>query len=297
MIVRFFPTKHRRVLVAVAVVCAAIGTAAGYAYAVAQTANQDYTGCLLNGEIHFVAIGDTPSQACQPVATQITWSQTGPQGPPGPKGDTGARGLQGPPGANGTNGTNGTSVTSAALSTGDPNCPNGGSQFTAANGVTFACSGAQGAKGDKGDQGPPGQQGAPGPPGPGGNAILAGSSGANTVAFGDFVGVGGKSGDPNQVGEIMPTSGTLSDLYVHVATPPSNVEAFGLDLEVDHPDGTFVSGLLGCTILPGTTSCWDTTRTESFAVGDRISLRYDSVSLGQDTSITLAPLTWSTRIQ
>jgi hypothetical protein len=61
--VRFFASKRRRVPVAFAVVCAAIGSAAGYAYAVTLTANQNYTGCLLNGEIHFVAIADTPSQA------------------------------------------------------------------------------------------------------------------------------------------------------------------------------------------------------------------------------------------
>jgi len=137
--------KRRRLLVVVAALCAAIGSVAGYAYAVTQTANQDFTGCLQNGKIAFVAIGGSPLMPCSPQATQITWSQTGPQGLPGPPGT---------PGTNGTNGTNGTSVTSTALSSGDPNCPNGGSQFTAAlNNVTYACNGAQGPTGATGPSG------------------------------------------------------------------------------------------------------------------------------------------------
>jgi hypothetical protein len=91
-------------LTAGAVVCAAIGTAAGYAYAVAQTANQSYTGCLLNGEIHFVAIGNTPLQTCPSPATQITWSQTGQEGPTGATGPSGATGATGPAGAAGATG-------------------------------------------------------------------------------------------------------------------------------------------------------------------------------------------------
>jgi Collagen triple helix repeat (20 copies) len=77
----------------------------------------------------------------------------GPKGDPGPKGDTGDQGIQGIPGANGTNGTDGkdgVSVTSAALSPGDANCPDGGSQFTAANGVTYACNGQNGKDGTAG---------------------------------------------------------------------------------------------------------------------------------------------------
>jgi hypothetical protein len=45
-------------------------------------------------------------------------------------------------------------VTSTTLNSGDPDCPNGGSQFTAAlNNVTYACNGAQGPKGDTGPSG------------------------------------------------------------------------------------------------------------------------------------------------
>jgi hypothetical protein len=132
--------RQRRTLVVVAAVCVAIGMVSGYAYAVAQSANQDYTGCLQDGRIGFVAIGVSPLMTCPPHATQITWSKTGPQGLPGPPG---------------TNGTNGTNVTSTKLNSGDPNCPNGGSQFIAANNdPTYACNGATGPKGDTGPPGP-----------------------------------------------------------------------------------------------------------------------------------------------
>lgn len=82
------------------------------------------------------------NQTCNPSEKPLNWNQTGPQGPPGPRGP---KGDAGPAGANGKDGV---SVTSAALAAGDPNCPNGGSSFTASNGTTFACNGA------KGDPGP-----------------------------------------------------------------------------------------------------------------------------------------------
>ena len=96
--------------------------------------------------------------------------ETGPTGPEGPKGDTGdtgapgadgmngtdgedgqpgtngTNGVDGAPGANGTNGTDGVSVTSALEAAG-PNCANGGSKFTAANGTRYACNGAPGPAG------------------------------------------------------------------------------------------------------------------------------------------------------
>jgi hypothetical protein len=93
--------------------------------------------------------------------------EDGLDGEPGAKGETGAKGSQGNPGAdgrdgengqNGTNGQNGVSVTSAVEPAGE-NCPAGGSVFTAANGVTYACNGAKGDKGDKGDPGQNGQDG------------------------------------------------------------------------------------------------------------------------------------------
>jgi len=79
-------------------------------------------------------IVDSSSASCNKNQTEVTW------GKQGPKGDTGADGV---------------SVTSASLSSGDSNCPDGGSQFTAANNnVTYACNGAKGDKGDTGAAGP-----------------------------------------------------------------------------------------------------------------------------------------------
>jgi hypothetical protein len=77
---------------------------------------------------------DSDSASCNKNQAEAAWNQTG------------------PPGADGADGV---SVTSASLSPGDANCPDGGSQFTAAeNNVTYACNGAKGDKGDTGDPGP-----------------------------------------------------------------------------------------------------------------------------------------------
>ena len=61
----------------------------------------------------------------------------------GKNGTDGTNGTDGKDGTNGTNGQDGVSVTIAAEPAGS-NCANGGSKFTAANGVTYACNGADG---------------------------------------------------------------------------------------------------------------------------------------------------------
>ena len=72
--------------------------------------------------------------SCNKNQVEVTWSQTGPPG---------------------VDGADGVSVTSTSLGSGDANCPDGGSQFTAAeDNVTYACNGAKGDKGDQGDTGP-----------------------------------------------------------------------------------------------------------------------------------------------
>jgi hypothetical protein len=149
MMARFLGSKGRRLLGVVVAIGAAIGAVAGYAYGVAQTTNQTYTGCLLrSGDLKSVQIGGTPLRTCPPDATTISWSETGPQGVPG------TDGKDGKDGTNGTNGANGISVTSTALAVGDPNCPYGGTKLTAAdNTVTYACNGAPGQKGDPGTPG------------------------------------------------------------------------------------------------------------------------------------------------
>jgi hypothetical protein len=66
-------------------------------------------------------------------------------------GKAGADGTDGTDGTNGADGRDGVSVTSAVEPVGT-NCANGGSKFTAANGVTYACNGAPGPSGQGGGQ-------------------------------------------------------------------------------------------------------------------------------------------------
>ena len=147
------PVSKRLAVCAGVALSVLVALGAGYAYAAATATNQSYTGCLLSGSISNVAIGAAPFKSCSKPSVQITWSQTGPQGPqgnPGIQGLTGATGKGGTAGTDGTNGTDGTSVTSSSLSSGDANCPDGGSKFTSASGDTYACNGAPGSSGGSG---------------------------------------------------------------------------------------------------------------------------------------------------
>jgi hypothetical protein len=161
-----FGSKRRRLAV-LAVTTAAAILGAGYAYGAIRTtttANQ-YTGCLANGSIQYVAIGLSPQKTCQKPAVQISWSETGPQGLQGVqglqgiqgiqgvKGDTGLTGTQGIQGTAGTNGAAGVSPTVVSLPVDNVHCPAGGAAITdASNSTAYVCSG---------QQGEPGQAGAP----------------------------------------------------------------------------------------------------------------------------------------
>lgn len=68
----------------------------------------------------------------------------GQAGPAGPKGAAGTPGTQGSEGKAGVNGTNGVGVSSREFEGAAGNCTVGGSEFTAANGTTFACNGING---------------------------------------------------------------------------------------------------------------------------------------------------------
>jgi hypothetical protein len=78
---------------------------------------------------------------CTTYETPISWNQNGQDGAPGLPGADGKDGAPGAPGADGKDGQDGVSVTSEPLAAGDSNCANGGSKFTAASGVTYACNG------------------------------------------------------------------------------------------------------------------------------------------------------------
>jgi hypothetical protein len=120
----------------------------------------------------------------------------GPAGPAGPQGPTGPAGPQGTTGPQGLAGRDGQSVTSLPLIFGDAVCAFGGTQFTTASGITYACSGApgavgpQGVPGEAGAQGPQGATGAKGDAGPAGPQGVRGVAGLSStqVAPSDWIG-------------------------------------------------------------------------------------------------------------
>jgi hypothetical protein len=83
------------------------------------------------GELRLLAA----DEACRNNELAIQWNQEG---------------AKGDPGDDGAEGDDGSSVTSTPLGSGDANCPNGGSSFTAVSGTTFACNGANGTAGSGG---------------------------------------------------------------------------------------------------------------------------------------------------
>lgn len=86
-----------------------------------------------NGTLYLLGEGSGRTE-CQPGDIPISWSTEG------------------------VNGQDGVSVTSESLAPGDdPACPNGGSKFTAANGVSYACNGSNGVDGQDGQDGQDGE--------------------------------------------------------------------------------------------------------------------------------------------
>jgi hypothetical protein len=118
---------HRPALAFVAgalVVAAVVGGRAAYA----SLTDDVITACFKpsNGTLYLVGSGSSRTD-CQPGDQPLSWNAQGPRGAPGPPGEDGADGV---------------GVTSVALAPGaDPNCPLGGSKFTSASGVTYACNG------------------------------------------------------------------------------------------------------------------------------------------------------------
>ena len=97
-------TRVRTMITVGAVIAlAAVGVTVANA---AADGGQQYTGCLKNGTLSNVAIGTAPTGKCPTGATQITWSEQGPEGPqgePGPQGEQGEQGEPGPAGEAVTN--------------------------------------------------------------------------------------------------------------------------------------------------------------------------------------------------
>ena len=227
------------------------------------------------GELRIVADNHT---GCRAHELPLTWNMQGQKGETGAQGTAGAngrdgaagaQGLKGDPGPAGPAGTNGQDGAPGKDGTPGPTGPAG-------------VPGATGAAGSTGATGPAGPAGLAAP------AFLVGSSGGASVNFGDFIGVGGASPNDDLVAQVMSVSGTLSDLFVHISPVPTQNAGFTI----------VISGLptnansLVCTVPNGAASCSDTTHTESFSAGDRISLYY--IISGAAPFPTPA-VTWSVR--
>ena len=170
-------TRKRVLLVTVLV---GLVAAVGVGYAAIPNDAHVFNACMLRATGTVRLVDSTlPSTSllshCTSLEQPISWNQQGQAGKDGTNGTNGAAGIHGTNGSDGSpgaNGTNGQSVMSATEGAGT-NCADGGSKFTAANGVTYACNGA---KGDKGDPGTNGTNGAPGKDGADGAPCLPSNS-------------------------------------------------------------------------------------------------------------------------
>jgi Collagen triple helix repeat (20 copies) len=94
--------------------------------------------------------GNGPAGPQGPAGPAGTQGPAGPAGALGPVGATGAAGAQGPAGpagAPGAAGAAGAAATLSQVSTGNANCPYGGTQITVSGTTTYACNGAPGGGG------------------------------------------------------------------------------------------------------------------------------------------------------
>jgi hypothetical protein len=190
--------KRKYLIAAAAGAVAATALAGGIAYATIPGDGGVIQGCYDSGGNLKVV----PALPCPKGYTQLPWNQ---QGPPGKDG------LNGTNGKDGKDGANGVSVTSTALGQSDANCPEGGSQFTAVNGVTYACNGAPGPKGDRGDKGDKGESG---PAGVSGYEIVSQSTIVDTQHFAQLA-------PKCPAGERVLGGGAVAD----VAAPTSALQA------------------------------------------------------------------------
>jgi hypothetical protein len=165
MEVKFRLTRTRLVAGAVVAALAATGVAIGVTNPYTD-ANGVYHGCV-NKDSGLLRVLSS-DQECRSTEAAIDWNQVGPQGlqgekgDKGDKGDTGPQGLQGlqglqgekgdqgdtgAAGSPGEDGEDGASPTITPLSSGDANCPAGGTKFSLDSSEGYACNGADGADG------------------------------------------------------------------------------------------------------------------------------------------------------
>ncbi len=198
-------SKSLKLVVAAVLVIATLSLGAAALTAGASGATTTYYACLKTKAGTLSKVG-TVAPNCANGSQVISW---------------GAQGAAGPPGADGT------SVTSASLPTGDPNCANGGSSFTSASGLTYACNGADGPSGPSGSNGTNGTNG---------TAVLSGTGVPSSNAVSD-------------VGDFFIDTSTWT-----IYGPATPVLPCFFICTVDWGDGTSLvgpSGASGNTILNG----------------------------------------------
>jgi hypothetical protein len=99
-----FDSHRPRLLLRTAAAAAALALAAASLTAIgASAAGNTYSGCLAQGSLYNVAIGNSPYASCSGAAL-IRWNQQGAKGATGPKGAKGKRGPKGDPGEQGPRG-------------------------------------------------------------------------------------------------------------------------------------------------------------------------------------------------
>jgi hypothetical protein len=141
--------------------------------------------------------------------------------------------------------------------------------------------GPQGPTGPVGPTGPAGPAGPQGPPGTPGLSFLAGSSGGalstgnNGAGCGGFIGVGSCSATKAPVEQVVPVSGTLRNLYVHLSAAPG-VGVHERWAIIVNNAGTF----LFCDIDGLATSCSNTTISFPLTAGDTVTLEATETTVG-----------------
>lgn len=133
----------------------------------------------------------------------------------------GAAGAQGQQGNAGATGPAGTATVATALSTGDANCPYGGTKFATGTTTTYACNGAAGAQGQQGNAGATGPAGTTGADGLSSLlAISAESAGTNCVYGGKKI-TSGLDANKNGALDTAEAANTAYLCNIYSSSPPS----------------------------------------------------------------------------
>jgi len=200
--------------------------AVGVKFAVAQTDNTVYFGCVNNdsGAIKLFL----QETECKKNEFAVTWNQKGLQGDPGPQGPQGDPGPQGPQGDPGPQGLQGDPGPQGPQGEPGPQGPQGepGPQGLQGDPGPQGPQGDPGPQGPQGDPGPQGPQGEPGPQGPQGEPGPAGTVPAATDATG-----GGQPIDNMQPSVVLNCIIALQGIYPPRNSGDSNVvqEVNGLE--------------------------------------------------------------------